>query len=228
MRWGQARPAQPRGALQISPGEDAHGGLGQHASAPPAPAAGAPRTRGPAPGPAAPPATNHPRCARTAQPSWPPPDPPDAAQPGHNHWHFEQFAAYTLLGQGGKVAVRSQKTGFCISPTDPVDLFLPGAVWQPPAVGFADQCGSPTALWVQEMMPVGWGDTHLQSLAGQAFDITHLPNGTYYVEVVANPEHVLYETETRNDVSLREVILGGTPGHRTVKVPAWHGVDPEN
>jgi hypothetical protein len=42
MRWGQARPAQPRGALQISPGEDAHGGLGQHASAPPAPAAGAP------------------------------------------------------------------------------------------------------------------------------------------------------------------------------------------
>jgi hypothetical protein len=23
------------------------------------------------------------------------------------------------------------------------------------------------------------------------------------------------------------VILGGTPGHRTVKVPAWHGIDPE-
>ena len=26
---------------------------------------------------------------------------------------------------------------------------------------------------------------------------------------------------------LRKVILGGTPGHRTVKVPAWHGIDPE-
>ena len=150
------------------------------------------------------------------------------SQPGHNHWHFEQFAAYTLLGQGGKVAVRSQKTGFCISPTDPVDLLLSNAVWQPSSVGFTGQCGSPTALWVQEMMPVGWGDTYFQSLAGQAFDITRLPNGTYYIEVAANPEHVLYETSTRNDVSLREVILGGTPGHRTVKVPAWNGIDPEN
>jgi len=150
------------------------------------------------------------------------------SQPGHNHWHFEQFAAYTLLGQGGKVAVHSQKTGFCISPTDPVDLLLPDAVWQPSFVGFANQCGSPTALWVQEMMPVGWGDTYMQSLAGQAFDITRLPNGTYDIEVAANPEHVLYETNTRDNVSLREVILGGTPGHRTVKVPAWHGIDPES
>jgi hypothetical protein len=32
----------------------------------------------------------------------------------------------------------------------------------------------------------------------------------------------------RNDVSLRRVILGGKPGHRTVRVPAWHGIDPEN
>ncbi|HEV3069450.1 MAG TPA: hypothetical protein VGY50_16465, partial [Streptosporangiaceae bacterium] len=66
-----------------------------------------------------------------------------------------------------------------------------------------------------------------QSIAGQNFDITHVPNGTYYIEVIANPEKVLHETTTGNDVSLRKVILGGTPGHRTVKVPAWHGIDPE-
>jgi hypothetical protein len=41
------------------------------------------------------------------------------------------------------------------------------------------------------------------------------------------PQHVLYESSTRNDVSRRKVILGGTPGQRTVKVPAWHGIDPE-
>ena len=64
-------------------------------------------------------------------------------------------------------------------------------------------------------------------LPGQSFDITHVPNGTYYVEIVANPEKVLYETTARNDTSLRKVILGGTPGHRTVKVPAFHGIDPE-
>jgi hypothetical protein len=146
---------------------------------------------------------------------------------GHNHWHFEQFARYQLLTSAKSVAVRSHKVGFCIAPTDGVDLLLPHAAWQPPFTGLGGACGSPTALWVAEQMPVGWGDTYIQSIAGQNFDITGVPNGTYYVEVAANPENVLHETTTGNDVSLRKIILGGTPGHRTVQVPPWHGIDPE-
>jgi hypothetical protein len=146
---------------------------------------------------------------------------------GHNHWHFEQFAKYQLLNSSQQLAVRSHKVGFCIAPSDPVDLAEPTATWQPSFLGFGGQCGSPTALWVQEMMPVGWGDTYFQSVAGQSFDITHVPNGTYYIEVVANPERVLQETDTSNDASLRQVILGGTWGHRTVRVPAYDGIDPE-
>jgi Lysyl oxidase len=146
---------------------------------------------------------------------------------GHNHWHFQQFARYSLLNSAHQLAVPSRKVGFCIAPTDPVDLLVPGAVWQPSFLGFGGQCGSPTALWVQEELPLGWGDTYFQSVAGQSFDITHLPNGTYYIEIQANPEHVLYETDTSNDVSLRKVILGGRPGHRTVRVPALNGIDPE-
>ena len=148
--------------------------------------------------------------------------------PGHNHWHFQQFAEYRLLNSTKGVAVRSHKVGFCIAPSDGVDLLLPHAVWQPNSIGFVGQCGSPTALWVQEYLPVGWGDTYFQSVAGQSFNITHLPNGTYYIEVIANPLRVLHESNVGNDVSLRRVILGGTPGHRTVRVPAWHGIDPEN
>ena len=146
---------------------------------------------------------------------------------GHDHWHFEQFAQYRLLNSQRQLAVRSHKVGFCIAPTDPVDLLLPAAEWQPNYLGFGGQCGSPTALWVREQLPVGWADTYEQSVAGQAFNITGLHNGTYYVEVAANPEHVLYETDTSNDVSLRRVILGGRPGHRTVRVPAYDGIDPE-
>jgi hypothetical protein len=147
--------------------------------------------------------------------------------PGHNHWHFEQFAAYRLLNAAKTVAVRSNKVGFCIAPTDNVDLTLPHATWQPSSIGFGlGACGSPTALWVREMMPLGWGDTYFQSVAGQSFDVTGLPNGTYYVEVVANPEGILHETTTGDNVSLRQIILGGTPGHRTIRVPAWHGLDP--
>jgi hypothetical protein len=54
-----------------------------------------------------------------------------------------------------------------------------------------------------------------------------MPNGTYYIEVIANPLHVLHETRTSNDISVRKVILSGTKGHRQVNVPAWHGIDPE-
>ena len=82
-------------------------------------------------------------------------------------------------------------------------------------------------MWVRETMPVGWGDTYIQSIAGQAFDITKLPNGTYYVQVTANPGHHLHETTTANDVTVRKVIISGTRGHRHVKVPAWNGIDPE-
>jgi Lysyl oxidase len=146
---------------------------------------------------------------------------------GHNHWHFEQFARYALVTQAKTVAVASHKMGFCIAPVDAVDLLAPHALWQPSFVGLQGACGSPTALWVTEELPVGWGDTYIQSIAGQNFDITGVPNGTYYIQVAANPEGVLHETTASNDVSFRKVILGGTPGHRTVKVPPWHGIDPE-
>ncbi len=51
---------------------------------------------------------------------------------GHNHWHFQQFAEYRLLSASKKVVVRSQKVGFCIAPSDAVDMLLPHAVWQVP------------------------------------------------------------------------------------------------
>ena len=150
------------------------------------------------------------------------------SQQGHNHWHFEQFARYTLLNSHKSLVVRSHKVGFCIAPVDPINLLLPHADWDAGFTGLSGQCGVPSAMWITEQLPVGWDDTYQQSIAGQAFDITHVPNGTYYIQITANPEKLLYETTTSNDISYRKVILGGTPGHRTVKVPAWHGIDPEH
>ena len=147
---------------------------------------------------------------------------------GHNHWHFEQFAKYALLNSDKTLAMASHKVGFCIAPTDGINLMLKHATWQPQfGIGFGN-CGSPTSLSVSEQLPLGWGDTYQQTIAGQSFDITKVPNGTYYIQVTANPEKILFETSTSNDVSLRKVILGGTPGHRTVQVPPWHGLDPEH
>jgi hypothetical protein len=145
---------------------------------------------------------------------------------GHHHWHFEQFARYVLLNASKKAAVRSEKVGFCIAATDPVNLALPGAIWNA-AIGLSGQCGDPTANWVSEMMPVGWGDTYDNSRAGQGFNITHLPNGTYYIEIIVNPQRLLHEVTSANDITLRKVMISGSAGHRKVRVPAWHGIDPE-
>jgi Lysyl oxidase len=149
------------------------------------------------------------------------------AQPGHEHWHFQQFVRYSLLNSTRSLVVRSQKDGFCLAPTDAIDLVQHGAVWNPDQIGLAGACGDQTAIWTRETLPSGWGDTYVQSLPGQSFDITNVRNGTYYVSVDANPLGAIHEVRNGNDTSLRKVILGGTPGKRTVRVPAWHGIDPE-
>jgi hypothetical protein len=147
------------------------------------------------------------------------------ARPGHEHWHFKQFATYTLLDASKQSIVRSEKEAFCLAPTDAIDLAVPGAIWRPDAIGLHTICGWQTSIWVRETLPAGWGDTYFQGLPGQSFDVSGLPNGTYFIEVTANPTGRLHESNVRNNTELRRVILGGRPGHRTVTVPPWHGID---
>jgi hypothetical protein len=144
---------------------------------------------------------------------------------GHQHWHFLQFAQYRLLDVS-HAAIRSRKQAFCLAPTDPIDLTVQGAIWRPENTGFS-RCGSMTSIWIREILPTGWGDTYFQGVPGQSFDISALPNGSYWIEVHANPAGALFDGDPSNDVELREVILGGKPGRRTVSVPPWHGIDTE-
>ena len=142
--------------------------------------------------------------------------------PDEQEWHFQQFAQYRLLDASKTTAVLSHKEAFCIAPTDAYDLLHPGATWVPAFTGLGDgNCGQATALWMHEELPLGWGDTYTQASDGQNFNVTSLPNGTYYVEIIANPEKVIHETNMANNVSLRKIILGGTPDHRTLRVPPF-------
>jgi hypothetical protein len=149
------------------------------------------------------------------------------ARRGHQHWHFQQFARYTLLDASKKTVVVSEKEAFCLAPTDPIDLLRPGANWNPFEVGLSSACGDHNSIWTRETLDAGWGDTYLQFLPGQSFDVSDVPNGTYYVRIEANPLGRLHERNTDNNVSLRRIILGGSPGDRTVKVPKYHGIDSE-
>lgn len=146
-------------------------------------------------------------------------------RPGHEHWHFQDFAIYRLLDMDENVVVTSGKEAFCLAPTDAIDLAAPGAVWRPENVGFGSACGWKGSLSLREVLQSGWGDTYYQSVPGQSFNITNVPNGSYLVEVVANAEGRLYEVTDTNNRSLRQIELGGVPGERTVVASPYQGLE---
>jgi hypothetical protein len=147
--------------------------------------------------------------------------------PKHHHWHFRQFTEYSLLdADDGEVAV-SGKQSWCLANTDAIDLSVPNANWGAFGGDVFTMCGGPGALWIREVLDVGWGDTYAQYIAGQAFDITDLPNGEYYIRVHVNPTGSIVEGSADNNVEDRLIVLRGRPGARRVIVPPWHGIDTE-
>jgi hypothetical protein len=147
---------------------------------------------------------------------------------GHDHWHFRDFASYALLDSDRVKIVDSGKEAFCLAPTDPIDLTVDGAEWRPWLTNLATACGDEGSLWIREVLQAGWGDTYTQYRPGQSFDITNLPNGKYFVQVRANPDDVLLEANTDNNLALRKIYLRGKAGERRVVVPPYGLVDTEN
>jgi hypothetical protein len=149
------------------------------------------------------------------------------AKPSHQHWHFEDFARYSLLRKDKTEAAVSKKEAFCLANTDAIDLTVPDALWKPENTDLATSCGDYSSLSIREVLAAGWGDTYTQYRAGQSFRVDDLPNGVYFVSVVANPDGNLVETTTDNNVALRRIRLGGTPTDRTVKVSQVGMIDDE-
>jgi hypothetical protein len=147
---------------------------------------------------------------------------------GHHHWHFLQFARYSLLGADKTEVLRSKKESFCLAATDAIDLLLPRAEWNPYNTNLATACGQSDSLWIREVLPLGWGDTYFQFLPGQSFNVTGLPNGKYFIAVEANPDGLLYEQRSGNNTRLRKIYLRGTTDNRRVVIPPWHGIDSES
>ncbi|HJS27364.1 MAG TPA: lysyl oxidase family protein [Actinomycetota bacterium] len=146
---------------------------------------------------------------------------------GHNHWHFEEFTRYSLLDASRARVLVSGKQSWCLVNTDAIDLTVPNAKWLSYGQDLATSCGGPGRLWIREVLDVGWGDTYSQYVRGQAFNITNLPNGRYYVRVHVNPTGSILESDETNNVEDRMIELKGRTGHRRVVVPPWHGIDTE-
>ena len=132
----------------------------------------------------------------------------------HSHFHFENYALYTLepVSAPGASARTSSKTTFCVMDTTRVNTKLPNA----PKRAVYDTCGS-----LIQGMSVGWGDTYKYYLAGQAIDITGLPDGDYNLIIEIDPQNKIAEIDESDNVAtigIRlsggavEVIGGGGPG----------------
>jgi hypothetical protein len=114
--------------------------------------------------------------------------------PEHNHFHFGDYALYTLqpVNAPGASQRTSVKTTFCILDSTKVNTRLPGAPKRPVYVS----CGPDF-----QGMSVGWGDTYGYNLPGQEIDFTGNPSGDYKLIIEVDPKKRLLEINDGDNIA---------------------------
>ncbi len=127
-------------------------------------------------------------------------------QPSDYQFPLTSFALYHRNADGslGALAASSPKKDYCIT----ADTYV-GTVPNTPSSSFIPQgnCSDPTKAlgW-----SVGWGDQYDQTDSGQPIDLTGVPDGSYVLRGIADPQHVLTESDTTNNVTDTVLTIGGT------------------
>lgn len=114
----------------------------------------------------------------------------------HDHIHFEEFAEFRLRavtadGGIGDIVAAGDKVSFCL-----LDVERYGA--QGTDVPHYLSCGQIQGI------SVGWADVYDRGLPGQSIEITNVPDGEYWLEVVADPlNHIMESDETNNVTQIK-------------------------
>jgi hypothetical protein len=114
--------------------------------------------------------------------------------PTHNHFHFNDYALYTLQpvnAPGGSLRT-GQKTTFCVMDTTKINGSLPGA----PSQAVYSTCGNQI-----QGMSVGWGDTYGSNLPGQEIDFTGNADGIYQLRISIDPNKAIAESNENDNES---------------------------
>lgn len=121
----------------------------------------------------------------------------------HNHFHLEDFAAYTLqpVDAPGASERTGTKMSFCLMDTDRIDHKLDGAPKRPQYTSCSDTI---------QGISVGWGDKYGYQLPGQSIDITGLPDGTYNLTIDVDPKDQLLEMDESNNAETIQILIEGT------------------
>ncbi len=125
--------------------------------------------------------------------------------PEHDHLHFEEFAEFRLRavtagGGVGDVVADGSKVSFCL--LDVERYGTPG-----PATPQFLSCGPVQGI------SAGWADVYHRGLPGQSIDITGVPDGEYWLEVVADPTNRIIEANETNNVTRIRILLERPPGN---------------
>ena len=153
--------------------------------------------------------------------------------PQHNHWHFDNFARYTLLDEDtGDVAGGSRKVSFCVIDTGNPYPGLPGspgdgddpdgeAPYYPQDPSGPDPQFPTCSETSVDGLSVGWEDTYGASLPGQGIVITDLRRGRYCLVLETDPPTETSEdgvlVESNEDNNSRTIRVGLRPHRLFVK-----------
>lgn len=127
----------------------------------------------------------------------------------HEHIHYEGFAQYSLHritegGGVGEIVAGGNKTSFCLVDALSYDLSMPGA----PSTAQYDECEAQI-----QGISAGWGDVYELFLPDQWIDVTEVPDGQYWLEVIVDPNDRLLESdETNNVIRIQIDLIKGSGG----------------
>jgi hypothetical protein len=142
---------------------------------------------------------------------------------GHEHWHVQGAARYSLWNQAGTAEVApAAKVGFCLEDVEPFDPAAPpDPAYDDSATGFCDQ-HEPDASDLREGISRGWQDVYASRLPFQWVDVSDTPPGEYRLAAQVDPSDFVIETnESDNGPELASDIVtvpGYTPSPLAVTV----------
>ena len=125
----------------------------------------------------------------------------------HGHFHFPlvTYGLYTVAANGGPgtpVAV-SAKVAFCINDSFLYEKSIPNAG----ALGNLGPCTDPTSL---RGLNIGAVDEYDQTDEGQSIEIDGLPDGTYWLRAIVDPNNFVPEANKTNNETDVEFTITGT------------------
>ncbi len=124
---------------------------------------------------------------------------------GHYHWHVRDLELGSLKRLPDHAKLRSAaKHGFCF-----YDNYGFGSTASALYTSTNSCVGGSSALQVKMGLSTGWGDAYWWNTVGQYVDVSGLPNGTYRLETVVNPNLGISQANSTNDLTWVDLRLKG-------------------